>query len=119
MLLKMCIRDSFWLSIVPFGTAWLGENHFAAIPAAVYGVILFMNGISYLILELQIISSHGPDSLLKRAVGEEWKGKLSIILYAIAIVSTFLSQWIAIGIYVVIAIIWFIPDRRIERIFVE
>ena len=109
----------FWLSIVPFGTAWLGENHFAAIPAAVYGVILFMNGISYLILELQIISSHGPDSLLKRAVGEEWKGKLSIILYAIAIVSTFLSQWIAIGIYVVIAIIWFIPDRRIERIFVE
>lgn len=109
----------FWLSIVPFGTAWLGENRFAAIPAAVYGVILFMNGISYLILELQIISSHGPDSLLKRAVGDEWKGKLSIILYAIAVVSTFWSQWIAISIYVVIAIIWFIPDRRIERIFLE
>lgn len=109
----------FWLSIVPFGTAWLGENRFAAIPAAVYGVILFMNGISYLILELQIISSHGPDSLLKRAVGNEWKGKLSIILYAIAVISTFWSQWIAISIYVVIAIIWFIPDRRIERIFLE
>lgn len=109
----------FWLSIVPFGTAWLGENHFAAIPAAVYGVILFMNGISYLILELQIISSHGPDSLLKRAVGDEWKGKLSIILYAIAVLSTFWSQWIAISIYVAIAIIWFIPDRRIERIFLE
>lgn len=109
----------FWLSIVPVSTGWMGENEFAPIPAAIYGVVLFMNSIAYFILELQIIAAQGSNSLLKRAVGNAWKDRLSIMLYAVAILSTFWSQWIAISIYVLIALIWFIPDRRIERVFME
>lgn len=106
----------FWLSLVPAGTGWMGENHFAPIPTAVYGGMLFMAGVAYYILQLHIISSQGPDSLLKQALGSDWKGKLSIVLYAFAVLSTFLTQWIAVVIYVLVALIWFIPDQRIERL---
>ena len=106
----------FWLSLVPFATGWLGENHFAAAPAALYGVVLLMAGVAYFLLQQLIIASQGPDSIVKRAVGGDWKGKLSPVLYAIAIPLAFWRQWISLGVYVVVALIWLIPDRRIERV---
>ncbi len=106
----------FWLSLIPFTTAWMGENHFATPPSALYGVVMLMAGIAYWILQQSIIASQGPDSLLKRAIGGDWKGKLSIALYATAILMAFLSHWIAQGIYVLVALFWLIPDRRIERV---
>jgi TMEM175 potassium channel family protein len=105
----------FWLSLVPFATAWMGENHFAAAPAAVYGVVLLMAAVAYYILQQLIIASQGPDSLLKRAIGGDWKGKASPLLYVVAIAAAAVSQWISIGIYVLVALIWLVPDRRIER----
>ena len=105
----------FWLSLIPFATGWMGENHFAAAPAAVYGVILLMAAIAFWILQQFILASEGTDSLLKRALGTDWKGKISPILYAIGIGMVFFSQWISIGIYVLVALIWVIPDRRFER----
>ena len=114
----MCIRDSllFWLSLFPFTTAWMGENHFQATPSAIYGVVLLMAAIAYWLLQQAIIASEGESSVLKAAVGTDWKGKLSPLLYLIAIVSTFASAWLAQAIYVVVALIWLIPDRRIERV---
>jgi uncharacterized membrane protein len=109
----------FWLSLVPFTTGWMGENHFAPVPAAVYGVVLLMAAMAYYILQQRIIRSQGEDSLLKKAIGSDWKGKLSPVLYAVAILSTFLTQWIAIAIYVFAAIIWLVPDRRIERVLLS
>jgi uncharacterized membrane protein len=106
----------FWLSLIPFATGWLGENHFAAAPAALYGVVLLMAGVAYFLLQQLIIASQGPDSIVKRAVGGDWKGKLSPVLYAIAIPLAFWRQWISLGVYVVVALIWLIPDRRIERV---
>ncbi len=106
----------FWLSLVPFVTGWMGENHFAAVPSAFYGVVLLMAAIAYYILQQLIITSQGPDSLLKKAVGGDWKGKVSPFLYVIAIPVAFLSNWISLGIYVLAALIWLVPDRRIERI---
>lgn len=106
----------FWLSLIPFTTGWMGENHFATLPAAAYGVVLLMAAIAYWILQRQIIASQGEDSILKRAVGNDWKGKLSPLLYAAAIGLAFVSSWLAIAIYVVAAVIWVIPDRRIERV---
>ena len=106
----------FWLSLIPFATGWMGENQFAAAPSAIYGVVLFMAAIAYRILQQLIISSQGRESLLKKAVGGDWKGKMSPVLYAIAIVMTFWSQWFSIGLYVLVALIWLVPDRRIERI---
>jgi TMEM175 potassium channel family protein len=105
----------FWLSLFPFATGWMGENHFAAAPSALYGVVLLMAAIAYLILQQLIIASQGPTSLLKKAVGSDWKGKLSPIFYVIAILSAFWSQWIAQSLYVLVALIWLVPDRRIER----
>ncbi|TFH00882.1 MAG: DUF1211 domain-containing protein [Calditrichales bacterium] len=105
----------FWLSLIPFATGWMGENHFAAAPAGVYGVILLMAAIAFWILQQFILASEGTDSLLKRALGTDWKGKISPILYAIGIGMVFFSQWISIGIYVLVALIWVIPDRRFER----
>jgi len=105
----------FWLSLIPFATGWLGENHFAAAPAALYGAVLLMAGVAYFLLQQLIIASQGPDSIVKRAVGGDWKGKLSPVLYAIAIPLAFWRQWISLGVYVVVALIWLIPDRRIER----
>jgi len=106
----------FWLSLVPFATGWMGENHFAPAPSALYGAVLLMAGIAYVILQQLIIASQGPDSILKKAVRGDWKGKLSPVLYAVAILSTFWWQWIALGLYVVVALIWLIPDRRIENV---
>jgi uncharacterized membrane protein len=106
----------FWLSLVPFATGWMGENHFAPVPTALYGLVLLMAGVAYWLLEQLIIASQGTDSLLKKAVGGDWKGKLSIVLYALAMALAFWSSWIAIGLYILVATIWLVPDRRIERV---
>jgi uncharacterized membrane protein len=105
----------FWLSLVPFATAWMGENHFAPAPTALYGVPLLMAAIAYWLLERAIIAKHGHDSLLARAIGRDIKGNLSLLLYAIAIPSAFLHQAIAGAIYIFVALMWLMPDRRIER----
>ena len=109
----------FWLSLIPFTTGWMGENHFAKLPAAAYGVVLLMSAIAYLILQKRIIASQGDDSLLKKAVGRDWKGKLSAMLNVAAILLAFLSSWLSMAIYVLVALIWVVPDRRIERILVR
>lgn len=105
----------FWLSLFPFATGWMGENHFAPMPSALYGMVLLMAAIAYWLLEQAIIASEGSSSFLRRAVGRDWKGKLSPVLYAVAIVSTFLAPWVAQAIYVFVAILWLVPDPRIER----
>jgi uncharacterized membrane protein len=105
----------FWLSLFPFVTGWMGENHFAAAPSAVYGVVLLMAAVAYWILQQIIIVSQGRESLLKEAVGNDWKGKLSPVIYVIAIPTAFWSQWISQGLYVLVALIWLVPDRRIEN----
>ena len=105
----------FWLSLVPFATGWMGENHFTALPSALYGAVLLMAGVAYLILQHLIIVSQGPGSILKKAIGRDWKGKLSAILYATAIGVAFRWNWISLSIYVLVALIWLIPDRRIEH----
>ena len=105
----------FWLSLVPFVTDWMGENNFAPVPTALYGAVLLAAGIAYVILQRLIIAEQGESSLLANAVAGDLKGKLSPILYAIAIPAAFLHQWISGGIYVLVALIWLIPDRRIER----
>lgn len=106
----------FWLSLVPFTTGWMGENHFAAMPSALYGAVLLMAAIAYWILQQTIIRAQGERSLLKRAVGWDWKGKLSPLFYALAIGLAFLRPWLAQSIYVLVALIWLIPDKRIERL---
>ena len=106
----------FWLSLFPFATGWMGENHFTAVPTALYGVVLLMAAIAYYVLQLAIIRAQGTDSILKKAVGRDWKGKLSPVLYVIAIVATGWSPWIAEGIFVAVALLWLIPDRRIEKV---
>jgi uncharacterized membrane protein len=105
----------FWLSLVPFATGWMGENNFAPAPTAFYGVPLLMAAIAYWILQRTIMAAQGRESLLAVAVGSDLKGKLSPILYVVAIASAFLHQWIAGGIYAFVALMWLIPDRRIER----
>jgi uncharacterized membrane protein len=104
----------FWLSLVPFVTGWMGENHFAPLPTAAYGVVLLLAGIAYLILQNTIIAHQGPSSRLAAAVGEDVKGKLSALLYAIAIPMAFVQQMVSGAIYVAVALMWLIPDRRIE-----
>ena len=106
----------FWLSLLPFATSWMGENHFAAAPSAVYGVVLLMAGTAYYILQGCIIASQGPHSLLKRAVGGDWKGKLSPLVYIVAIPLAFWSQWVSQALYVLVALVWLVPDRRIEKV---
>jgi uncharacterized membrane protein len=105
----------FWLSLIPFVTGWMGENHFAELPTAFYGFVLLMAGIAYRLLARAIIAEQGPDSMLASAIGKDWKGKFSIILYATAAGLSFANQWIADAIYVAVAVMWFIPDPRIER----
>ena len=109
----------FWLSLFPFTTGWMGENHFAPGPTALYGVVLLMAAVAYYILQSLIIESQGEDSLLKRAVKGDWKGKLSPALYLLAICAAFVSQWLSLAIYASVAVIWFVPDRRIERVLVH
>ena len=105
----------FWLSLIPFGTGWMGENHAAPLPTALYGVLLLMAAIAYTILQTTIIAHEGPRSKLREAVDGDFKGKISIVLYATAIPLAFVASWIAIGLYVVVALMWLVPDRRIER----
>ena len=105
----------FWLSLFPVTTAWMGENEFTPMPSAVYGFVLLMAGIAYLLLERAIIAADGPSSVLRLAVGKDWKGRLSPVFYVAAIVSTLWWQWVAQALYVLVALLWLIPDRRIER----
>jgi uncharacterized membrane protein len=106
----------FWLSLTPFVTGWMGENHFAELPSALYGVVLLMAAIAYWILQRTIVAAHGRDSLLASAVGSDFKGNVSPLLYLTAIVAAFLSAaWISHIIYVAVALVWLVPDRRIER----
>src|SRR6266511_499150 len=102
----------FWLSLFPFATAWMGENHLAPTPTAFYGFVLLMAAIAYYVLQRAIITQQGPGSLLASAIGSDWKGKLSPVLYFVAIPLAFMAPWIASGLYVFVALIWFIPDRR-------
>ena len=105
----------FWLSLVPFTTGWMGENHFAPVPAAAYGVVLLCSAFAYLVLQQRIIAAEGEHSVLRQAVGGDWKGKLSPLLYIAAIGLGFVSRWLGLGMYVIAALIWVVPDRRIER----
>jgi len=104
----------FWLSLIPFVTGWMGENHFAAHPTAAYGVVLLMAAVAYTILQMRIVVAHGPNSRLATAVGSDAKGKLSIAAYAAAIPLAFVNQWISDALYVAVACMWLVPDRRIE-----
>lgn len=106
----------FWLSLVPFVTAWMGENHFAPLTVAVYGVVLICCGIAYYILTRVLLARHGPDSDLARAVGNDFKGKISVVLYTAGIAGTFLHELIGAAFYVVVIVLWLVPDRRIERV---
>ena len=106
----------FWLSLFPFATGWMGENHFTAVPTALYGLVLLMAAIAYYVLQQTIIRAQGRDSILKAAIGRDWKGKLSPVLYIAAIAVTWYSSWIAGAILVAAALIWLIPDRRIENV---
>lgn len=108
----------FWLSLIPFGTGWMGENHFATVPVALYGVLLLLCAIAYTILSLRIIAVHGQSSLLAQAQGSDWKGKLSILLYIISIPLAFVHTSLSMALFVMVALIWLIPDRRIERVLV-
>ena len=114
-ILRANLHLLFWLSLFPFTTAWMGENHLAAIPTAIYGFVLLMAAIAYYLLECTIIAREGRQSLLARAIGKDWKGKLSPALYLAAIPLAFVSSWIASAVYVFVAFLWLIPDRRIER----
>jgi uncharacterized membrane protein len=105
----------FWLSLVPFVTAWMGENHFAPAPTAAYGVVLLMAAIAYWVLQRAIMANEGTHSVLAEAVGRDLKGKLSPLLYLTAIAAAFVSPWISGALYVAAAVMWLIPDRRIER----
>jgi uncharacterized membrane protein len=109
----------FWLSLFPFTTGWLGENHIASLPAAIYGFVLLMAAVAYFVLQRAIIQQQGHESILLRAVGNDWKGKLSPVLYFLAILLAFLNPWLSIGIYLFVALIWLIPDRRIERLLTD
>jgi uncharacterized membrane protein len=106
----------FWLSLVPFATGWMGENHFAKATTTLYGVILLMAGVAYWVLQSIIISSQGPNSLLKKAVGKDWKGKSSPPLYILGIAFSFYNEWLAGATYIFVALMWLVPDTRIERI---
>ena len=104
----------FWLSLVPFVTGWMGENHFAPLPTAVYGGVLLLSGVAYTILLWVLVAAQNPGSKLEVAVGDDVKGKLSMALYALAIPLAFVNQWIAHGLYVLVALMWLVPDPRIE-----
>jgi uncharacterized membrane protein len=104
----------FWLSLIPFVTGWMGENHFAPLPTAVYGAVLLAASIAYYILQGLIVAHQGPNSKIKAAIGKDIKGKLSPLIYVLAILMAFVQQWISDGLFVLVALMWLIPDRRIE-----
>jgi uncharacterized membrane protein len=105
----------FWLSLIPFVTAWSGENFFAAMPVALYGVVLLMSAIAYYILSRVLVSHHGKESTLAIALGRDFKGKISVVIYAVAVLLSFVNSWLASMLYVAVAIMWLIPDRRFEK----
>jgi uncharacterized membrane protein len=105
----------FWLSLIPFVTAWVGQNHFAAVPVALYGVVLLCSAVAYFILTRALLAIHAEDSVLATALGNDFKGKISIVLNLIAIPLAFVRPWLAFAIYIVVAVIWLVPDKRIER----
>lgn len=105
----------FWLSLFPFTTAWMGENHLAPTPTAVYGTVLLMAAMAYSILERTIIKQQGRDSILARAVGNRWKENFSSLCYLASIPTAFISAWISVSLFVLVAFLWLVPDRRIER----
>ncbi len=109
----------FWLSLTPFVTSWMGENRFAAWPVALYGAVLLFAGFAYLLLTRALISYHGKDSALATALGRDFKGKVSLVFYAVAIPLSFVNSWLACALYVLVAVIWLIPDRRIEKALAE
>ncbi len=106
----------FWLSLIPFVTAWMGENHFSAFPVSLYGVVLLMAAIAYYILARALVVHHDADSELAIALGNDFKGKISVVIYAIAVPISFYQAWIAFVLYITVAIMWLVPDRRIERV---
>ena len=106
----------FWLSLVPFVTGWMGENRFAALPAALYGLVLLLAGVAYLVLQRAIVARQGSDSSLASELGRDRKGKLSLALYLVGIGLAFVSPWLAAAIYALVAAIWLVPDRRLERV---
>jgi len=106
----------FWLSVIPFVTSWMGENHFARTPVVLYGGVLLMCGVAYWILQCKILAAPGGNKLLADAVGADYKGKLSVLIYAVAIALSFVSRWIACVLYVLVALMWLVPDPRIERV---
>jgi uncharacterized membrane protein len=106
----------FWLSLFPFVTGWMGENHFAPEPTALYGVVLFMAAVAYFILQQAIIAKHGRESLLAAAVGRDLKGKISPVIYVTAVAAAFIAPWISQTLYVLVAALWLVPDRRIENV---
>ena len=105
----------FWLSLVPFATGWMGENHFAPVPTAVYGAVMFMSAMAYWLLERVIIGAQGPDSRLQRAIGRHWKEKISPLFYAAGIVLACWLPWVALALYAAVAMMWLVPDKRIEH----
>jgi len=105
----------FWLSLIPFVTGWLGENHFASWPVALYGVVLLLAGLAYFILTRVLLALHGRDSVLAAALGRDLKGKISLVMYLLAIPLAFVRPWLAGALYVTVAVVWFVPDRRIEK----
>lgn len=109
----------FWLSLIPFVTGWMGENHFATWPVAAYGAVLLCAAIAYYILARMLIALHGRNSVIAAALGRDFKGKVSVVIYSLAIPLAFLNAWIACGLYVLVAIMWLIPDRRIEKVLLQ
>jgi len=105
----------FWLSLIPFATAWVGENQFAAWPVALYGAVLLFAAAAYFFLVRALISLHGRESALATAMGRDFKGKVSVVIYAVAILLALVNSWLAFGLYVLVAVMWLIPDRRIEK----
>jgi len=109
----------FWLSLVPGATAWMGDQHAASLTVATYGVVLLLSGVAYTILTRVLLAIHAPDSPLAKALGRDWKGKLSVVGYAVAIPFAFVNRWVSIALYVAVALTWLVPDARIERTLQE
>jgi uncharacterized membrane protein len=106
----------FWLSLIPFVTGWMGENNFTTWPVVMYGIVLFMAGVAYYFLAHCLAGLHGKDSTLAAALGRDWKGKLSVVIYAVGIGLTFINPWLGLAMYALVAAMWFIPDKRIEKV---
>lgn len=107
----------FWLSLTPLTTAWMGEHHHAEFPVAIYGINLLLDAVAYYILQVVIVNSHGNESTLSRALGNDLKGKISLVLYSVSIATAFFIPWVSLAIFIIVALIWLIPDKRIERMF--